>query len=651
MLVVAVVAYLGWRAWPWFSPGPPDPLTKVVTLAGEGPRVASTGLSDPFGVAVAPDGAVFVTDGEGGRVFRIAEDGALTTVAEGLDMPSAIAVLPDGNLVVANTGAHTIVRVSPKTGVLSIVAGADKTPGFADGPASSARFDAPIGVAALADGTILVADSYNDRIRTIAADGTVATIAGGDGNFDTPCGVAVAADGALIVADTGHERVVRVERDGTINILAGPDGLAEPTGVAIGPDGAILVADAGEATIWSIDAAGPKRLAGDGYLGRADGDIASARFNRPTGVAIGDDGFVVVSDSVNGVVRAVAPAEFERGRQVIDPMAVYDLEEVRAAIPPRWPYDPPDRTREVAATFGEARTESWDDGVWMHNALDVPGPYGEVVRAMVDERVRRPLAAVAPGARSEFLRMPLFAYVHLRVGRDTNDHVLAKSPFDVTLASDGSVRRVRLRRGTRIAAGQALGTLNKFGHVHLTVGAPGAEVNPFLVLRLPGLVDTVAPTIENVTLETESRTPIVPAATGEAVAVSGRVRVLVRAWDRTDANAERRRLGVYRLGYDVVDVSGARVAGDGTDRATIAFDRLPMDPAGGKLAFASGSRSWFSGPTVFIYPVTNIVREGEAREEFLDVSGLAERDYTLRVFAEDAFGNRTTKSMLLRVRR
>jgi glucose/arabinose dehydrogenase len=648
VLLVIAVTYLGWRAWPWFGPKTPDPLTKVVTLAGEGPRIASTGLSDPFGVAVGPDGAIFVTDGTGGRVFRIGADGALTQVAEGLDMPSAIAVLPDGGLVVANTGMHTIVRVDPASGAVTILAGAPGERGFADGPAAAARFDAPIGVASAPDGTIVVADTYNHRIRRITTDGNVTTVAGGNGEFDTPCGVAVAADGALIVADTANSRVVRIDRDGSNSVLAGPDGFSEPTGVAIGADGTILVADAGDASIWSLDSGGPKRLAGDGYLGRVDGEIANARFNRPTGVALAPEGSVVVADSVNGAVRAVVTADFAVGREVSDPVSQYDVEELRAAIPARWPYAPPDRTREIAATYGEARTENADDGVWLHNAIDIPGPVGEVVRAMVDERVTRPVAAIRPGDRSEFLRMPLFAYVHLRVGRDTNDRPLPNSPFEVALAEDGTVRRVTVRRGTRIAAGQAIGTLNKYGHVHLTMGAPGAEVNPLLVLRLPGFVDTVAPTIEEVTVQTDARVPIAAAGAAAPIEVTGRLRVLVRAWDRTDGNAERRRLGVFRLGYEVLDAAGARVAGESVERPTIAFDRLPRDSRGGMLAYASGSRSWFSGPTVFIYPVTNIVRDGEAREEFLDVSTLAPGDYTLRVFAEDASGNRTTRDVMLR---
>lgn len=645
--LVAGLAITGWRLWRRPTPSEPSRLTRVVTLAGEGPRVASSGLADPFGVAASPDGAIYVTDGDGGRVFRIASgESDFATVAEGLDMPSALVVLPGGDLAVANTGAHTIVRVNPETGAVTIAAGATGKRGFANGTASEARFDAPIGVAASSDGSIFVADTYNDRIRKIAPDGAVTTIAGGDGTLDTPCGVAVAPDGAIVVADTGHARLVRIDRDGTAIPVAGPDGLAEPTGLAIGSDGAILVADAGESTVWSFSADGPKRFAGDGYIGRADGELSNARFNRPTGVAVTPDGIVVVADSVNGAVRAIVPAEFEGGRRIDVTVARYDLDEMRAALPSRWPYSPPERTREIAATFGEARTENWADGVWMHNALDVPGPPGETVRAIVDERVRRPLAAAGAGDRSEYLRLSIFAYVHVRIGRDSADRVLPGSPFEILTGDDGSVRRIRLRRGERIAAGQAIGTLNRFGHVHLTLGSPGGEINPLLVLRLPGLVDTIAPAVESVSLETETGTPI---AASSPFAVSGRVRVLVQAWDRTDGNAERRRLGVFRLGYEVLDASGNRVAGEGTDRASISFERLPMDARGGQLAFARGSRSWFSGPTVFIYPVTNIVRDGESREEFFDTSSLEAGAYTLRVFAEDAFGNRTARDVAIQV--
>ena len=635
-LVAIGIACVVWLAWP--EPRPPGPLARVVTLAGEGPRAVPSGLSDPFGVAVAADGAIFVADGTGGRVYRIGTDDAVAVVAEGLDMPSALAVLSDGTLAVANTGANSIVRVDPATGAVATIAAGD--------------LDAPVGVAAAADGTVYVADTYNDRVVAVDAGGEQRTVAGGDGQLDTPCGVALAPDGALLVADTGNGRVVRLGADGSLETIAGADQLEEPTALAVRPDGAVYVADAGDSSVVLCEPGSPPRRFAGTRFGRADGDLAAARFGRPTGVALAPDGALVVADGTNGAVRAVVPVEYARGRVVSDPVARIGEAEMRAAIQPRWPYDPPDRPREVAATFGEARTENSDEGVWLHNALDVPGAYGETVRAMTSERVTRPLAARGAGERSEFLRLPLFAYVHVRVGRDQNDRPLEASPFEVVLDDEGAVSRVRVRRGARIEAGQPIGTLNKYNHVHLTMGPPGGEMNPLTVLAFPGFVDTVAPTIEAVTITSESREVLGEAkgAAAAPIAAAGRVRVLARAWDRHDANPEHRRLGLYRLGYQLIDASGAPAPGFAEPRVTISFERFPNEQGGGRFAYASGSRSWFTGPTVFVYEVTNVVRDGAAREELLDLTALAPGEYTLRVFAEDASANRASRDVRLAVR-
>jgi glucose/arabinose dehydrogenase len=624
-------------------PAPSEPpLARVVTLGGDGPRLGAGGLSDPFGVAVAADGAVFVTDGTGGRVFRIGTDGRTTRVAEGLDMPSAVAVLPDGALAVANTGASTIVRVDPATGAVTTLAG------------GGGELDAPVGVAAAPDGTVYVADTYNDRICAVAPGGAVRPLAGAgvpgreDGaaasaRFDTPCGVAVAPDGAILVADTGNGLVRRVAADGSVATVA--TDFEEPIALAVRADGSLVVADAAGSCVRVCKAGATLRLAGGDWPGRPDGDLHAARFGRPTGVALSPGGEVVVADSTNGAVRAVVRADFDRGTTVADPVSRFDAAEVRAAVPPRWPYDPPDRPREVAATFGEVRRENGDDDVWLHNALDIPGPEGETVRAVFDERVTRPIAARGPGDRSEYLRLSVFSYVHIRVGRDAENRVLAGSPFEVLVDDAGAVARVRVRRGARIAAGQPVGTLNKVNHVHLSVGTPGGEINPLTVLALPGLRDTVAPTIEGVAVADDAG-EVLGEATGARAApipAAGRVRVLVRAFDRNDANPQRRRLGLFRLGYELVG-SGAG------PQMTLTFEHLPVDPRGGRFAFAAGSRSWFTGPTVFVYEVTNWVRDGEAREGRLELTGLAPGAYTLRVFAEDASGNRTTRDVTVVVR-
>ena len=131
---------------------------------------------------------------------------------------SGLAIDARGTLYVADTGNNAIRRITPD-GRVTTIAG-DGVAGYQDGPGPQARFNAPIGIAVDASGRMIVADTYNDRLRAIAPDGTVTTIAGSgepgllDGaadlaRFDTPCGVAIDASGRIYVADTGNN-IIRI---------------------------------------------------------------------------------------------------------------------------------------------------------------------------------------------------------------------------------------------------------------------------------------------------------------------------------------------------------------------------------------------------------------------------------------------------------
>ena len=180
-LIFAVVSLLalialGW--WLWEKYAPPKPFGKVVTLAGAGAKIGpQPTIADPFGVAA--DGEdIYVTDGIGGRLYRVSLKGNVELITDQLDMPSHLAVASDRSLIVANTGAHTIVNVDPKSGQVRVIAGTANRSGFADGPGTAAKFNAPIGVAVDKQGVIYVADTYNDRIRAIDREGNVKTVAG-----------------------------------------------------------------------------------------------------------------------------------------------------------------------------------------------------------------------------------------------------------------------------------------------------------------------------------------------------------------------------------------------------------------------------------------------------------------------------------------
>jgi DNA-binding beta-propeller fold protein YncE len=686
-LLLLFIIVAGVFTWLWTLP--PKSFASVVTLAGVGPKIKSDQLSDPFGVTVDEDDNIFVSDGRGGRIYHIGEDGRAELIIENLNMPSAVAAQRDGLLLVANTGAHTIVRIDPKNKSAEVIGGRTEASGLADGAANDARFNGPMGMAAGRDGAIFVADTYNDRIRVIR-DGQVRTLAGGEqgfsdgtgaaARFDTPCGIAVAADGSLLVADTGNHRIRRVTMDGEVTTIAGTgeaterDGAPleaafdEPTAIAVRDAHSFYVADAAGNAVRLCDlrsepdkAASVTTLAGGWPLGLSDGALTETKINRPTGLSVipgWRNHALVFADSGNGLVRAFVTDGLRLGHHAKPETALINASEIRAAIAPRWPFNPPDAKREIAGTFGEVRGErAPDHDAWFHNGLDIPGGYGETVRAIFTERITRPLSVEDVGGTRERIRLPLIGYIHLRIGRDQNDKPLGNiDGLSFERDEKGHVIGVRVRRGARINAGDAIGTLNRLNHVHLIAGPTAGEVNALAALQLPGIADTIAPIIENVTLVNEQWQPFEAKVSRLQSAIrnlqlNGRVRIIVRAYDQADGNAGYRRLGIYKLSYTVLSAAGESAPGFTQPRENIVFEKLPATPNAAPLAFAEGSQSGYSGQTIFAYIVTNIVRDGEAREDFLDTSQLAPGDYLVRVIAADFFGNKTQRDMSVTVAR
>src|SRR3954447_17380360 len=163
------------------------------------------------------------------------------------------AAMADGGFVIADFGNHRVLRVWPD-GTITTVAGT--TPGLSgdDGPATAAQLSGPIAGAATADGGFVIADANNDRVRRVSPGGTITTVAGsthglsGDGGPATaaqltgPNGVAATAEGGLLVSDQGNDRVRFVDADlrGPVSGPTGPAGPAGATGQAgaTGPVGA-----------------------------------------------------------------------------------------------------------------------------------------------------------------------------------------------------------------------------------------------------------------------------------------------------------------------------------------------------------------------------------------------------------------------------
>ena len=148
----------------------------------DGPADKALFGADTQGIAFGPDGALYVADTSNGRVRKVT-GGVVSTLASGLAGPSGVAVSADGTVYVSETTGNKIDRISP-TGVVTTLAGSG-TSGDVDGIGPGARMNTPWGVAVDEANTVYFADFANGKVRTIATDGTVRTMASGIPNVAT----------------------------------------------------------------------------------------------------------------------------------------------------------------------------------------------------------------------------------------------------------------------------------------------------------------------------------------------------------------------------------------------------------------------------------------------------------------------------------
>jgi serine/threonine-protein kinase len=298
-------------------------------------------FSTPNGVAVDAQGNVFVADTGNSRIRRITSAGAVTTVtgsgAAQFDGPRGVAVDKSGSVYVADTRNNRIRKISAD-GSVTTFAGSDSPGlgggGLADGQGSAAQFRLPDGVALDGNGDVFVADTGNNRIRKITPDGRVTTIAGsGDASaggfadgpaatarFNAPRGIAVDAEGNVFVADTFNQRIRKITPTGVVSTLAGSgdqgtaNGAAaaarfsNPDGIAIDASGNLFVTDNSSFRVRKITPAGLViDLAGSAKEGFLDGAPGAAQFDFPAGLAVDGAGTVYVADASNNRIRKIEP--------------------------------------------------------------------------------------------------------------------------------------------------------------------------------------------------------------------------------------------------------------------------------------------------------------------------------------------------------
>jgi sugar lactone lactonase YvrE len=280
---------------------------KIVTIAGNGSSEFSgdngaalqAGLGSPVGIAVdaaknlyiltasrvrkvsASDGTISTV--VGGSAFGFSGDGGLASQAL-IDKATGLAVDPDGNIYIADYFNNRVRKVTVATGIIDTIAGTGQ-PAFSGdgGAATDAELHGPYSVAVDRNGNVYVADYFNCRIReisssnarinTIAGNGTCA-FAGDDGpatsaSINETFGIALDSQGNLYLADNGNNRVRMI--------------------------------DAAHGIISTVAGNGTVGLLGD------NGPASSAELETIYGLTIDRSGYLYVLNSAPGLVRVVAP--------------------------------------------------------------------------------------------------------------------------------------------------------------------------------------------------------------------------------------------------------------------------------------------------------------------------------------------------------
>jgi sugar lactone lactonase YvrE len=320
----------------------------VTTFAGSGLMGAVDGkgtaasFGNPMGVTVDNSGNVYVADSYNNVIRKITPDGEVTTFAgtgipgsaDGKSVkasffyPGGLFADNHGNILVADTHNSLIRQITPDRTVTSITI---INPGSSGNKGDSLiRLDNPSGIAEDAMGNLLVADRNNDLIRKISPKGKVIILAGSrkpgalDGagakaTFYLPGGIAIDSTGNIYISDSYNNIIRKITPDGKVTTLAGQkkkgdlDGKGEsasfrqPEGIALDNQGNIVVADMGNNKIRKITPDGiVTTVAGSGMRGATDGPVTSASFNRPYGVAVDKKGNIFVADFQNNKIRKIS---------------------------------------------------------------------------------------------------------------------------------------------------------------------------------------------------------------------------------------------------------------------------------------------------------------------------------------------------------
>jgi sugar lactone lactonase YvrE len=300
------------------------------------------------GLAFSPNGELYFTEEQ--KIRKIDSSGLLRTVAGRLErgnpdfagdggpatdarlaMPSALAFGPDGSLYFVDQGNHRVRRVTPD-GIVRTIAGNGSTGSSGDGgPATDAQLGSNMGdIAVDRSGNLYIRDTFNARVRRVAPDGIITTVAGtgrqaysGDNipavqaSIGAAQGLAADSAGNLYVGD--QYRIRKIGSNGIITTIAGDgtggmpvDGMpalnnrvGSPYRLLAGMAGDVYVVDGAHQRIERIDASGILHIVAANTDVRDGGPATAARLNVPQMTIAGRNGEIYIADTGNHRVRRV----------------------------------------------------------------------------------------------------------------------------------------------------------------------------------------------------------------------------------------------------------------------------------------------------------------------------------------------------------
>ncbi len=274
----------------------------IAGFAGDGSPAVEARFNTPWNAAVDPDGNVFIADRDNNRIRRIDRRGIVSTYAgngfasfsgdggpatdASLNKPKGVAALSDGSILIADTDNHCIRKVD-RGGIITTLAGIGRFAGVGGEvvPATEALFKMPSDLVVDATGNVYVVDSSNFRIRVVDTSGVVRTIAGVGGTEFGYAGDGGPATEALLLY---------------------------PSGIDLDSQGNIYIVDQFNSVVRKVDTSGIiTTIAGIGQQNGFSGDggpATQAKMTYPQDVLIDDLGNILISDYKNHRIRRVDPS-------------------------------------------------------------------------------------------------------------------------------------------------------------------------------------------------------------------------------------------------------------------------------------------------------------------------------------------------------